>query len=83
MNEKSRKVIDGEQWILIHEIYISPLQFSQGFPYLPMIYYYSTKWDNLPHPILTSEKYWDISVLDYTEVEDDKWFDTVSDSSKI
>ena len=40
LNEKSSKVNYGEQRILTHEGYILPLQFSQGFSYIPMHPYY-------------------------------------------
>ena len=48
-----------------------------------MCSYYSTEWDTLPHVILTSDTEWDPSVLDSTKVEDDAWFDDVSDSSTL
>ena len=41
------------------------------------------EWDTFTHVILTSDTDWDPSVLDSTEFEDDAWFDTVLDESKL
>ena len=41
------------------------------------------EWDTLPHIILIPETYWDTSIIDSTEAEDDAWFNTVFYSSKL
>ena len=47
----------GEKWILTHEGYITPLQFSQVLQCLPMRLYPSKEWGKLPHIIIPSDKY--------------------------
>jgi hypothetical protein len=41
--------------------------------------YTDAKWDMLPHVFLTSELEWDPSVLDHDHLDDDQWFDALSD----
>ena len=41
------------------------------------------EWDTLHHIILIPETYWDTSIIDSTEAEDDAWFNTVFYSSKL
>ena len=45
--------------------------------------YYSMEWYTLTPVILASNTDWDLSVLDSTEDQDDAWFNTVPDSSKL
>ena len=41
------------------------------------------EWYTLTPVILASNTDWDLSVLDSTEDQDDAWFNTVPDSSKL
>ena len=42
-----------------------------------------TKWDNLPHVILTADTDWDPSVIDHKLEDGEEWFDAMQDLPDI
>jgi len=78
VNDHSIKV-DGLQRITTLEGYVIPLNIIQGLPRMAIHSYTDKEWEDLPHVILTRELDWGPDQLDLTHVDDENWYDAISD----
>ena len=81
VHDKSKSV-GGKQRIITPDGYAIPLHIQDGLVYMDMQPYTDRQFDTLPHIILTSGITWDPTIFD-NEVNDDQWFDAVSDIQHI
>jgi hypothetical protein len=78
VDDRSIKV-GGKQQIKTLDGYIIPLDIKSGLPYVKMRPYTDQEWELLPHVVLTGDGDWNPSVLDHDLIDDEQWFDAVSD----
>ena len=78
VDDRSSKV-GGTQTITTPEGYVIPLDIKSGLPYMSLRPYTDDEWDTLPHVIMSSDLDWDPSVLDSNIIDDEQWYDAVSD----
>jgi hypothetical protein len=78
VDDRSIKV-GGKQQIKTLDGYIIPLDIKSGLPYVKMRPYTDQEWEMLPHVVLTGDGDWNPSVLDHDLIDDELWFDAVSD----
>lgn len=71
--------VGGKQCIQTVDGYVHLLSFHMGLPYVKMRPYTDDEWDTLPHVVWTSDTDWDPSVLDPPGLDEDTWYDAVSD----
>ena len=74
VDDKSVRV-GGSQSIKTPEGYVIPMQFKDGLSYVLMRPFTNEEWDTLPHVVLTSDKIWDPTCLDYKHGPN--WADTI------
>ena len=55
------------------------MDIKNGLPYIKIRPFTDQEWDDLPHLVLTEDKFWDVTVLDHNLTESDQWFDAISD----
>jgi hypothetical protein len=78
LDDKSIKV-GGKQHIKTLDGNVIPLDIKSGLPYFKMRPYTDKEWDSLPHVILARDCDWNPSVLDYSLIDNEQWYDAVSD----
>jgi Reverse transcriptase (RNA-dependent DNA polymerase) len=78
VNDKSIHA-GGLQRIKTLDGFVIPLAIKEGLVRLDIRPYTDHEWESLPHVFLTSETEWDPTVLDHDLLEDEQWFDAVSD----
>ena len=71
--------VGGLQRIKTLEGYLVPLEIKNGLARMQLRPYTDKEWDTYPHVFFTSELEWDPSVLDHVLVDDEQWYDAVTD----
>ena len=78
LDDRSMKAGVG-QHITTLDKYKIPISIIGGLPYIPLRPYTNKELENLPHAILTSDKYWDPTYLDCEgQLNNEEWFDAQS-----
>ena len=78
VDDRSIKV-GGSQHITTLDNYKIPMSIRNALPYMLLRPYTDSEWEALPHIVLTSDKYWDPTVLDCEgQVDNEIWYDAQS-----
>ena len=78
VDDHSIKVSSGQHITTLDKFKI-PISIRGALPYIKLCPCTDKEWENLPHVILDSDKYWDPTSLDCEgQLGNEKWFDAQS-----
>ena len=60
-------------------MYIIPINFRNGLPFISMRPYKDKEWDELPHVTITADIDWDPTILDNELEDNEEWVNTLKD----